>query len=565
MVTMLKPETRELVSPYAPSALKGAPLSRAQSSPAIPQTSTPSPLMPQWRIAICALAMAGIQVCYAAQINLGTAQLLLLGLSERAVSLAWLAGPLSGLIVQPIVGHISDGCTHPLGRRRPFLIAGTMFTSCALLLFSHATQVAALLTGSPTPALALALAICAFFALDFSIQAIQAPLRALITDVVPQPQRALANSYIGVFTGFGNLLGGILASVRLSTILPFFTRDVEALFTLSALILVLTVAATVLTTHEEPLRPRQRIALPDGHVRNTSLRSVSSFSSLVPPRLSHAHQTFAPGWRGAVQALKQVPRPFWQVFAVQLCTWCGFFSLFVFVNTWVGRNVFLGDGSAPEGSEARTVFEQGVRLGGKGNALQAVVTLAYSLLLPKLLQTFGIIPVYALSQLVEAACLTAAIFIHGAPGQKTPSALLRLATLTDIGLFGIVWATTMSVPWTLIGNALESDHRYARRLGLFTTLFNASQSFPQLVVSFGSRFILRLWNDDPAGVMFVGGICALVGALLVVVLRVNVYAKDEVDEESVLAEEEEEELEIQRGYALRVSQSFSMDAFFTRT
>ncbi|CAN8075346.1 unnamed protein product [Agarophyton chilense] len=544
----------------------GVPIVRAFSSPAIPKTHVETPPMKQWRIAICALAMAGIQVCYAAQINLGTAQLLLLGLNERAVSLAWLAGPLSGLIVQPIVGHVSDGCTHPLGRRRPFLIAGTIFTSCALLLFSHASQVALFFSGSSSPTLALSLGICAFFALDFAIQAIQAPLRALITDVVPQPQRALANSYIGVFTGLGNLVGGLLAGMELTTVFPFFDRDVEALFTLAAILLIITVAATVLTTHEQRLRPARTVVFPDGTEHHVPLPSASN-TSLVAQRISHAHQTFAPGWRGAVQALKQVPRPFWQVFAVQICTWCGFFTLFVYLNTWVGRNIFLGDGSAPDGSATRRVFERGVRLGGKGNALTAVVTLAYSLALPKLLGAFGIIPVYAFSQVVEAICLMAAVSIRGIPGQTAPSGLLKLATMTDIGMFGIVWATTMSVPWTLIGNALESDHRYARRLGLFTTLFNASQSFPQLVVAFGAPFILNMWQDDPAGVMFVGGVFALLGAVLVVVLRVNVYAKDEEDDEEgdALGEDEEEELEIQRGYALRVSQSFSMEAFFRRS
>ncbi|PXF44333.1 Sucrose transport protein SUC2 [Gracilariopsis chorda] len=526
--------------------------------------------MKHWRIAVCALAMAGIQVCYAAQINLGTAQLLLLGISERAVSLAWLAGPLSGLIVQPIVGHISDGCTHWLGRRRPFLIAGTIFTTAALLLFSHATQVSTFLSGRPSPSFALSLAVCSFFLLDFSIQAIQAPLRALITDVVPQPQRALANSYIGVFTGLGNLLGGVLAAMELSKVFPFFQRDVQALFCISALLLIVTVAACVVTTHEEPLQPAHasgRVSV-SRHGASRRVAEGDGISVATPllstPRLAHAHESFEPGWRGAIQALQQIPRPFWQVFLVQLCTWCGFFTLFVYVNTWVGRNVYLGDGTAVEGSALRTVFEEGVRLGGKGNALTAVITLAYSLALPYLLRKCGVVPIYAFSQVVEAACLMLAIFIRGTPGQKAPSGLLRMATLLDIGMFGVVWATTMSVPWTLIGDALESDHRYARQLGLFTTLFNASQSFPQLVVAFGAPFVLSIAGDDPAGVMFVGGVFGLLGAILVGVLKLDVSATPAVlDEESILEEDEEEEIERERGYALRISQSFTTDGFWT--
>lgn len=544
----------------------GAPLPRVRSSPAVHKPFLPLRKMKHWRIAVCALAMTGIQICYAAQINLGTAQLLLLGISERAVSLAWLAGPLSGLIVQPIVGHISDGCTHWLGRRRPFLIAGTIFTTAALILFSHATQVSTFLSGRPSPSFALSLAVCSFFLLDFSIQAIQAPLRALITDVVPQPQRALANSYVGVFTGLGNLLGGILAGMELSKVFPFFQRDVQALFCISAFLLIVTVAACIIVTHEEPLHPVSVPTVRRGASRLVAEEDGISAASplLSTQRLAHAHESFEPGWRGAIQALKQIPRPFWQVFLVQLCTWCGFFTLFVYVNTWVGRNVYLGDGSAEEGSPLRTVFEKGVRLGGKGNALTAVITLAYSLALPYLLRTCGVVPIYAFSQVVEAGCLMLSIFIRGTPGQKEPSASLRMATLLDIGMFGVVWATTMSVPWTLIGNALESDHRYARRLGLFTTLFNASQSFPQLVVAFGAPFVLSMAGDDPAGVMFVGGVFGMLGAILVGILKVDVYATPAaLDEESFLEEDEEEEIERERGYALRISQSFSTDGFWT--
>ena len=440
--------------------------------------------------------MAGIQVCYAAQINLGTSELLLLGLSERSVSLAWLAGPLSGLIVQPIVGHLSDFCASPLGRRRPFLIAGTVFTAAALLLFSHARYVASVLGAGAGGALAIAVA--SFFLLDFSIQAIQAPLRALVTDVVPQPQRAFANAYIGVFTGVGNLVGGMLAAVKLSVIVPLFSRDTQALFVAAAIILVITVTASVVATPEIPL-------ISNGYER-IDMR-------VEPPE--------APSWRGFLDSLRGIPRPFWQVFSVQLCTWCGFFTLFVYVNTWVGRDIYGGDGSAAAGSHSREIFERGVRLGGKGNALTAFMTLGYSLLLPKILARFGVLKTYAFSQVVEAGCLLTAPLLHVRNGEL-PGWGLRFATMLDIGLFGVVWATTMGVPWTLIGDALEKDARYSGKIGLFTTVFNASQSFPQLIVAFMAPFVLGIAGEDPAAVMFVGGIAALVGGVLVYWLRVDV-------------------------------------------
>ncbi|CDF35954.1 unnamed protein product [Chondrus crispus] len=473
-------------------------------------SGAPGRRMPRWRIILCTVAMAGVQVCYAAQINHGTSELLLLGMSSRLVSLAWLAGPLSGLVMQPLVGRLSDRCTSRLGRRRPFLILGSILTSLSLLMFSNAELLAGVFVdGSKTKSVALSIAIVAFFLMDFSIQIVQAPLRALVTDVVPKKQRALANSYIGVFSGVGLLVGGLLTSISLRRILPVFRSDVQALFFVASAVLLIAVTVCVISTREE--------VVPRG----------ASYAPLSSPEEEQAER-YARQRRPPLEGLRRVPRPFWQVFTVQLCTWVGFFTLFVYRNAWVGRNIYLGDGNASMGSEERRVFEEGVRLGGRGHALMAAITLGYSLILPGLLRCFGVVNVYAFSQVVEAICLLVAPLIRGMEGQEYPGAGLQAATLIDIGMFGVVWATTMGVPWTLVGDALESDEWYARRVGLFQTVFNASQSFPQLVVGAAiAPVVLIIANDDPAYVMFAGGLFALCGAILVVVLRVNVFEATE--------------------------------------
>lgn len=454
----------------------------------------------------CAIAMCGVAVSYSAQINLGTSQLLLFGISERAVSLAWLAGPLSGLIVQPIVGFLSDRCTSSMGRRRPFLIAGALLTSAALLLFANAASVA---RAFGVQSASLPVAIFAFFLLDFSVQAVQGPLRALITEFVPRDQRHIGNSYIGVCTGLGNLLGSVFTAIGLSHYLPFFEDDVHAVFALAAGVLLVTVAICVVSTPEVPLTRREYIPVTDDHIQDKDENSAG--------QISLTSET--PGG-SFFQALRKTPRPYWLVFAVQLCTWCGFFTLFVYVNAWVGKNVYMGDGTAPADSEERRVFEEGVRLGGKGNAMTAAVTMLYSLILPTLIRRCGSMPVYVASQLVEATVLMVAPLIRGTRGTP-PSRLLKAITVADIGLFGIVYGTTMSVPWTLIGNALESEPWYGNRVGLFQMIFNSSQSGPQLIVACLAPFILALFNDDPSAVMFFGGVLAIVGACLIVFLQIG--------------------------------------------
>lgn len=431
------------------------------------------------------IATVGIALAYAAQINLGTPHLLHLGLPAPLLSIAWLAGPLSGLIVQPIVGHFSDLCTHPLGRRRPFLLIGAILTSLSLVLFANAHRLGPYLHGIPSPAVFIA--ILGFFTIDFSVQAVQAPLRALVVDVFPPPQRHTANAQIGLFTGVGNLAGGLLAGAGFAKSMGNGITDVDVLFNTASFFLITTVLICVWNT------PEKRRKRSEEKTRN--LKSGRTRSMLL---------------------LRRVPAPFWSVFAVQLCTWCGFFTLLVYVNTWVGTNVFGGDASGDPREQA--LFQSGVRFGGIANALNAVITIAYSSILPALVRTFGVKRVYAFSQFVEAVCLMSTPFIRA--GRDGVTNTMRVLVLIVIGSIGIVWATTLGLPWTLVGNALESDDVYRSKIGLFTTLFNASQSFPQLVVAFIAYPILRA-VEDCSVVMFLGGVCAAVGGILVYVLDVD--------------------------------------------
>lgn len=150
------------------------------------------------------------------------------------------------------------------------------------------------------------------------------------------------------------------------------------------------------------------------------------------------------------------------------------------------------------------------------------------MLLPSLIERLGVLPLCIFSQLIEFVCLTAAFFIRGGPGQLAPSPLLRLATLIDIGAFGS--ATTMGAPWAVICKALSQDERHSGKIGLFTTLFNVSQSFPQLIVTLSAPLILAHANNDPSVVMVAGGLSALVGAALIYILRVDLR-DDPVDGE----------------------------------
>ena len=328
--------------------------------------------------------------------------------------------------------------------------------------------------------------------LDFSVQAVQAPLRALLTDIFTGEALTRGNAMLALYIGLGNLIGGALTGAHLSRFLPL--SDVQAVFAFAACILLLSSCISSFYTTEP------------------SVLHIKQPPSFVAQILAHAPDKGSKSVRTRIwNVLCALPHPFWPIFMIQLCTWCGFFTLFVFTNAWVGINIFGGVGG--EQGLKGELFRTGVRLGGVGNAAMAIVTMLYSLMMPRLLRSFGTRRVYMFSQAVEATCLLSAYFIRGSPGTH-PSRLLRALTVTNLGAFGVVWATTVTVPWTLIGNALERDERYRQQIGLFTTLFNASQCIPQFVVAFVAAGVMRLVNDC-AVVMALGGVAAAVGIVLI--------------------------------------------------
>lgn len=476
------------------------------------------------QLAALTVGLLGLQFCWAVQVGNATKQLMELGMASGLVSYAWLAGyvdrfyvsnsmetdsrqrsPVAGIIVQPVVGAWSDRCTSRWGRRRPFLAAGTAVTALCLVLFAFARQLGELLgdvTGvsngkRAVRPRALTIAVMAFWALDFALNAAQGPLRALLADRVPAEQHATGNSYFALMTGLGNLSGSLAGAVKLSTVLTMFPDDFAALYTVAAVAVVCCMAITVLFTDETPLEPR-----PHGEYAN--MEETTNRGGGV-----------AGGIRGLWAAWADAPSPFHRVFAVQCATWVGWFALYVFGTSWVGSAVYGGQADAPEGTPLRKLYDEGVRTGNFGFALQSVVTVLVSLLVPKALQLTGTRFVYIGGHVVLATALL------GAKVTRDRNVAVALLAAT-----GVPWAITMAVPWSLMGQGVSKQA--PGKEGVYFTLFNLSQCFPEVFVSVVSPFIVRA-TQSQATVLGFGGLVALAGAIAIFVLRIGADERADFD------------------------------------
>ncbi|KAJ7468265.1 hypothetical protein B0H11DRAFT_46067 [Mycena galericulata] len=207
--------------------------------------------------------LLGVQIFWSVEMSYASPYLVSLGLTPSRVALVLLAGPLSGLIVQPLVGALADASTSRFGRRRPFILGGCVLCVLGMLLLGYTRAAASVFTttgGEAHKSLTVALAVLSIFVIDFSINAVQAVDRALLVDTLPPAQQAAGNAWAAGMLGVGSVVGFFIGNLPLTTLLPFLraSSELEALSALVSLLLLATHAWTACFV-------RERVLLPDPH------------------------------------------------------------------------------------------------------------------------------------------------------------------------------------------------------------------------------------------------------------------------------------------------------------
>ena len=243
-----------------------------------------------------------------------------LGASESELPLLWLAAPLTGLIVQPIIGHMSDRTWGPLGRRRPYFLTGALLASLALLAMPHSS--------------ALWMAAGLLWVLDASVNVSMEPFRAFVADLLPDEQRTVGFAMQSAFIGAGAVIAsklpgwlhdwGISISTSVTRPIP---QTVITAFTVGAIVFFLAVLWTIVTTREYPPEDLE------------ALRRKQS-------------ENFGHIWI----AFREMPTRMKQLAFVQFFTWMALFCMWIFFSVAVARNIL---GATDTRSE---LYERGINL-----------------------------------------------------------------------------------------------------------------------------------------------------------------------------------------------------------
>lgn len=424
-------------------------------------------------LAPCA-GMAGVQLAWALQTAWATGLFVLqYGASIRSIGSIRIAGPLAGLLVQPIAGILSDRAD-----RRTTLALGVALMTVGMLLLPNAH---ALLPPGP----AFQVAVASLWALDIGMNVALLTMRAITASHFPARQQAHGQALLASAAGIGQLCGFALSTLsasRLSGGRVPAANDVGALFALGAVLLVGLTGVTLACA-----TPSRATAPP-----------VRAGASAVSAALVFDAFAF---W--------SVPRWLVGPCLIALCSWLGWFTNVLLLAHWVGEALFEpAAAGAPPAQRARA-YADGVSFAAAGSALQAAIAaLTGAGALQWLLRVGGIRGAYAASLCAQAAlsCATCAI------GALRSPVLAKAGALCAIGLLGASWAATQTLPYAIVGERAPPGEA-----GVLLGKLNVYVVLAQIAVSL---LLAPLSAALPAGAhaceaICAGGLCALAGLIFV--------------------------------------------------
>ena len=406
----------------------------------VERASSESKASPVRNIFLVASIAAGIQFGWALQLSLLTPYVQLLGIPHKWAAFIWLCGPISGMLVQPLVGYYSDRSTSRFGRRRPFIAAGAALVAAAVFLIGYAADFGHLSGDSlnkPLKPRAIVVFVVGFWILDVANNMLQGPCRAFLADLSANDQKRMriSNNLFSFFMAVGNVLGYTAGSLKkLYTILPFthtkacdvYCANLKTCFFISiALLLTLTTLALTLVKEKT-------FSEPEGDSAEEEDGKVPCFGEIVG-------------------AFKELKRPMWILLLVTCFNWIAWFPFFLFDTDWTGREVYGGDAAAK--GKLEDLYNAGVRTGALGLMLNSVVLAFTSLGVEHLARGIGGVKrLWGIANFLLAVCLAMTVLVtklaekarNGHPVAMPPPGGIKAGALALFAVLGVPLAVSIS-------------------------------------------------------------------------------------------------------------------------
>ena len=422
-----------------------------------------------WKLWNLSFGFFGVQIAYALQGANISRIFATLGADPHSLGYFWILPPLMGLLVQPIVGTLSDKTWTRFGRRIPYLFVGAAFAVAVMCLLPNAGSFGLTIGG------AMIFGLIALMLLDTSINMAMQPFKMLVGDMVNEKQKAKAYSIQSFLCNSGNVVGFVFpyvfAWIGLKNQAPkgVVPDTVIWSFYVGAAILILCVVYTVL--------------------------KVKEWTPAEYAEYNEAKEEVKEEKADWLTLLKNAPATFWKVGLVQFFCWAGFLYMWNYTPGAISETVWNTTDTSTY------AYQEAGNWVGILFAVQAMGSVAWALVLPRFRNTKV---AYAISLVVAGIGFGMVPFIHD-----------QYLLFVPFLLIGAGWAAMLAMPFTFVTNALQG---YGH-MGAYLGLFNGTICVPQIVAAAISGYLLTLVGSHQSNMMFVAGIFLCLGAFCVSFIR----------------------------------------------
>lgn len=437
------------------------------------------PKLSFWQIWNMSFGFLGIQFGFALQGGFMSRIFQTLGASEEEIPLLWIAAPLTGLIVQPIIGYLSDKTWHPrLGRRRPYFLIGAILSSLALFFAPYSS--------------ALWMAAGFLWVLDASINVSMEPFRALVADKLPESQRSygfvVQTLIIGIGTWVASNLPWLVNKLGVSNqadpgVIP---PSVKIAFAIGAFVFIASILYTIFTTDEYPPEDLEAFKREKANSKGTFVKDI-------------------------LENIGSMPTTMRKLGLIQFFSWFAFFTMWSLATPALTEHVF--DAPAPveksfnmedvQQQEAFTVankkYQDAADTVGSAMGVYGLSSMVFALLL-----TF-----YSAKRSLNRKYTHLISLLLGGVGfismfYASSAAMLSLSFL----LVGIAWGSILSMPYAMLSSTIDP-----KKMGMYMGLFNMFIVIPQIIAALGGvNFVYKLLGESTINAMIVSGISLILAA-----------------------------------------------------
>jgi maltose/moltooligosaccharide transporter len=427
------------------------------------------PKLSFWQIWNMCFGFFGIQFGWSLQMGNMSAIYEFLGASPEDIPGLWLAAPMTGLIVQPIIGYLSDRTWHKkLGRRRPYFLIGAILSSAALFIMPN----------SPT----IWMAAGTLWILDSCINISMEPFRAFVADNLDEKQRSFGFAMQSMFIGLASFIAGYLPQLLVNwfgvsrdKVNGSIPQNIMLSFYIGGAVFFIAVMYTILTSKEYP-------------------PSDMDWKSKV----KESNKGFGGGVKEIFSSIANMPVQMKRLALVNFLTWPGLFLMWFYYSTGVATQIFGGD--AKTSSE---LYTKGLEHANTTSAILNLVTFAFAFSLPFWVSKIGKKFTHTACLLVGAIGLISVYYVH------EPSTLY-----ISMGMVGIAWASILAMPYSMLAGCIPED-----KVGIYMGIFNFFIVLPEIIASlfFGKIMVNFLHNDRLMAVQ-IGGFLLLAAAIVCAVV-----------------------------------------------